>query len=643
MSALRFGAFELDLKTGELRKSGAPINLPPQPARILAVLASRSGQLVTREEIQKQIWGDETYVDFEQGLNFAIKKIRTALSDDAETPRYIETLPRRGYRFIAPVEGLPASTAQVSGDAHGSLEVATRGVMSALAHAVLERGTAGARRRLGAVLALAIIGLVAALVPLGRSVQWSEWLGAKLSPERITSLAVLPLENLSGDQEQDYFADGMTEALITDLGKTENLRVISRTSVIQYKGAKKPLPRIARELGVDAIVEGTVTLSGNRVRITAQLIRARKEAHLWSETYEGELGNILKLQGEVASDITRKIQGRLTAQQSARLGRARPVNPEAYEAYLKGRYFWNKLTRKELFDAVGYFNKAAALDPDYAPVYSGLAECYMGLGLGGGLPPGQAFPRAKEAAAKAVALDETLSDAHTSLATAYLYADWNWVMTEKEFKRAIQLNPSDELARAGYADYLFAMNRQEESLEEVRKAVLISPLSNVTNQTLAWLLYLARQYDPATDQLRKMLELYPDAAYAHALLAGCYGRKGMEKESVEEDLKAFSLSGDNPDLVASLRQAYRRSGIRGYWQAQARLRLEQSKREYVKPYEIAQLYALEGEKEQAFAWLEKAYREHSGDLVLLLREPSFDELRSDQRFQELMRRVGLPP
>jgi TolB-like protein/DNA-binding winged helix-turn-helix (wHTH) protein len=409
LSLIRFGVFELDLQTGELRKAGVLLHLPPQPFKVLALLASRQGELVAREEIQQQIWGNETFVDFEHALNFAIKKIRDTLGDDAEHPRYIETLPRHGYRFIAPVEAValpsPAATSVA---------------------AIYDRRpeTASAARRYSVrprALALAAAGLVALLAMLialnvaGLRDRLLTALGARptMAVPKIQSIAVLPLANLSHEPEQEYFADGMTDELITTLGKISALRVISRTSVMRYKGTKKPLPEIARELNVDAIVEGTVQRSGDRVRITANLLHAPSDRHLWAQTYERSLGDALTLEGEVARAIANEVKIKLTPEEHAR-----PVNPEAHRLCLLGRFHWNKRTEEGLKTAIDYFQRAIEIDPAYAPAYAGIADSYLGLTDWGFLPPKEAVPRVKAAAQKALEIDGSLAEAHTSLAQA---------------------------------------------------------------------------------------------------------------------------------------------------------------------------------------------------------------------------------
>ena len=557
--------FELDRRTGELRKAGMLVHLPPQPFKVLALLASDPGQLVTREEICQQLWGSETFVDFEQGLNHCIKQVRTVLGDDAETPRYIETLPRRGYRFIAPVDVGEASASPREGGA--------------------------------------------------------------LPYQRIQSIAVLPLENLSGDKDQEYFADGMTEELTTTLGKIGSLRVISRTSVMRYKSTKKPIPEIARELNVDAVVEGSVMRSGGRVRITANLLDARSDRHLWAESYERDLRDILALQSDVAQAIAREVQVKLTPQEQTRLARALPVNPEAYEAYLKGRH----LEYLDNAKAVEFHQRATQIDPTWAPAHAAIVTSTLVLGL----PPMEACAKARAAAGKALELDDTLSEAHSAMAQVKLDCDWDWPGTEREFKRALELDPSNSKAHHFYSHYLLAMRRFDESLIESKRALELDPLSELLNFHLAWHYVWAHQPDLAIEQCRKWLEVFPNSVLGHLFRMLAYEMKGLYEEAIGDELDS--------KMAARLKRAYGRLGARGYWQSRLDSALEQSNQHYFSPLIIAGFYARLGQREEAFAWLEKAYDERSVWMAQLSCDPRFDPLRSDPRFQELLRRMNFPP
>jgi serine/threonine protein kinase/tetratricopeptide (TPR) repeat protein len=463
---------------------------------------------------------------------------------------------------------------------------------------------------------------------------------------RIESIAVLPLANLSGDPEQEYFADGMTEELITNLGKISALRVISRTSVMRYKKTEKPLPQIARELGVDGIVEGSVLRVGDRVRITAQLIQAEQERHLWAESYERDLRDVLALQSEVARAIASEIKAKVTPQEQTRLARARPVNPEAHELYLKGRYSWNKRTPEALKKSLEYFEQAIKKDPSYAPAYAGLADSYNMLGAGfyAVLPPKQAYPRAEAAATKALQLDSTLAEAHTSLAWSKIFFDWDWQGGEREFTQAIELNPGYANAHHWYAVYLTIMGRHSEAIAQDRKAESLDPLSLIISADVALqALGPAGLYDQEMEQCRKTLEMDPSFPLAHACLSDSYKNKRMYKEAVAEMLKAIDLSGGSVVWVSALAQTYALAGRRDEAIKILNELKARSKQEYVSPNLFAYIYAGLGDKDQAFAWLEKAYEERS-DLVGGLKVGrQLDPLRSDPRFQDLLRRMNLPP
>jgi TolB-like protein/DNA-binding winged helix-turn-helix (wHTH) protein len=432
---LRFAVFEVDLRAGELTKRGLRIRLQEQPFQVLAMLLERPRELVTREELREKIWG-QTVVDFDHGVNKAINKIREALGDSAENPRFVETVARRGYRFLADVTPIDTSADRQPGPE-------TEGIVPPTESHRVELADAGVPpKRPYRAHAWAGAGLGLALV-LAASLSWILYSQSQSSP-RIRSLAVLPLESLSGDASQDYFTDGMTDELITDLGQISALRVISRTSAMAYKGVHRPLAEIARELNVEAVVEGTVLRSGERVRITAQLIQVPNEKHLWAQSYEGDLQDTLTLQNSVARAIAQQIQVRLNPQEDAALKKSNPVNAEAHEAYLRGRYFWNKRTGEGLLKATDYFRHAIDIDPNYARAYSGLADSYALSGDWeyGILSPQDAFPKAKTAATKALALDDNLSEAHTSLAFIQDLYGWDWASAEKEYKRALALNPS---------------------------------------------------------------------------------------------------------------------------------------------------------------------------------------------------------
>jgi TolB-like protein/DNA-binding winged helix-turn-helix (wHTH) protein/Flp pilus assembly protein TadD len=632
---LRFGVFELDPRAGELRKHGIRVRLQEQPLQVLATLLEHAGEIVTREELQKKLWPADTFVDFDHGLNKVINKIREALSDSADSPRFVETVARRGYRFLAEVRAAdvaPASSQEMPTQPYPAMESHDRPDLSA-DHAAPEHHLPSRAWKIWAfVLALLLI----ASVGIWKAGSWNR------SSSDIRSLAVLPLESLSGDASQDYFADGMTDELITDLGQISALRVISRTSVMAYKRARKPLSQIARELNVDAVVEGTVLRSGDQVRITAQLIEASADKQLWSQSYEGELRDTLALQNKVAKAIADQIRINLSPREQAALRTVRVVNPEAYESYLKGRYFWNKRTADSLKAARAYFDQAIEEDPNYAQAYSGLADTYALLGdwQYAVMTPKEALPKAKAAAIKALELDNALGEAHNSLAFCLDGFDWDFDSAGKEFRRAIELNPGYATAHHWYAWHLSLLGRYDQAIVEMRKAKNSDPLSLIISSDLAELLMLAHSNDESIAESQKTIEMDPNFAFAHNQLGQAYLQKQMNVEAIAEMEKAVQLSSGSPTCIANLARAYVASGRKSEAIKLLNDLKQSSNRSYSHASEIAVVYAALGDKDQAMSLLEKSYEERFNPGVLL--RPGFDPLRSDVRFKDLLRRVGFP-
>jgi TolB-like protein/DNA-binding winged helix-turn-helix (wHTH) protein/Flp pilus assembly protein TadD len=624
---LRFDTFELDLRAGELHKRGVKLRLQGQPLQLLGILLQSAGNLVTREELSSQLWPTDTFVDFDHSLHNAIGRIREVLGDSAEIPRYIETLPRRGYRFIAPVEEVEAPRISAGNGNKARVAVAV---------------APPTKRR------AALVVILCSCVAIGLAA-WLAWQHsyAKSAVPSIRSIAVLPMQNLSGDAAQEYFADGMTEELITDLAKVSALRVISRTSVMRYKGTKKGLPEIARELNVDGIVEGSVMRSGNRVRITAQLLHAPRDQHLWAETYERDLGDVLRLQSEVAQAIARQVRAQLTPQQQARFRRsARSVNPEAYEAYLRGRYYLsNQFTMAQPLNmAKSYFEESIRKDPGFALAYSGLADSYVYLAFFGQglLPPDRAYRSAKEALRKAVELDDSIGEAHDTLGLLSWRFEWDWDAAEREFNRAIALAPSYSCAHEDRAVYLSFIGRRADALAEIAKSNELDPgPSSAMTESGAY--YQLRDYEGLVESSRRGVASYPNEWVEHHSLGVGYEGTGKRLEAISEYQKAIEMSNGDQDATASLAHAF--AGIGRRAEAEKILRdLEQkSKSTYVSPYIFATVYAGLGEKDKAFEFLERAYQERSLDLSWHLKaDLRIDNLRSDPRFQTLLRRVGFP-
>jgi TolB-like protein/DNA-binding winged helix-turn-helix (wHTH) protein/tetratricopeptide (TPR) repeat protein len=631
-SVVRFGTYEISFQSGEVRKSGMRIRIQQQPLRVLEILLKHPGEVVTREQLRSQVWPAESFGDFDQAVNIAVGKLRSALGDSAENPQFIETIPKRGYRFIAEVsvvdrDGRPGKVERSSDvSASPTDDVAKSGGLTLPS----SRG----RHRWARWV---VVG-IAAIIAVAAVEAW-QFRSRSAAPGGIRSLAVLPLNNFSGDPAQDYFADGMTDQLITDLAQISALGVISRTSAMVYRGSHKPLPDIARELHVDAVVEGAVQRSGDRVRITAQLIEASSDKHLWAETYEDNVRDTLTLQKRVASNIAEHIRIKLTPQEEASLKKTRVVDPAAYEFYLKGRYFWNKRTADGLRAAVDYFNQAIEKDPKYAQAYAGLADSYALLGDWeyGVLSPSEAYPKAKAAAIKALDADDTLGEAHTSLAFSLDAFDWDWDSAETEYKRAIELSPSYATAHQWYSWHLSEMGRSDEAIAEMRKAETMDPLSLIISAEMAEILLVAHRNDEAIEQSRKAIAMDANFAIGHLELGLALMQKQNYAEAIEELQKAITLSGSSTTCISNLAYAYAVSGKK----SEASILLSDLKnRSRQNAPAISLVHVGLGENDQAMIWLEKAYAEHFNPSILL--RPTFDPLRPDAHFQNLMQRIGLP-
>jgi TolB-like protein/DNA-binding winged helix-turn-helix (wHTH) protein/Flp pilus assembly protein TadD len=631
-----FGPFEADLRSGELRKHGVRLKLQDQPFQVLALLLEHAGDVVTREELRQRLWPADTFVDFDTGLNSAVKKLRDVLVDSADEPRYIETIPRRGYRFIPPLVDPNPATVPSSAPEPG-LHPAHETASSQPAGSVVTSAESFFFTRLRLV-----FGAAALLVLLvaGFLVYRNTGAGGTKQPA-IKSLAVLPLKNLSGDASQDYLADGMTEALIGRLAGIHDLRVISRTSVMRYKDTKEALPEIAKTLGVDAIVEGSVIRVGNRIRVHAQLIRAATDEHFWSEAYDHELRDVLTLQSDVAQSIAQRVEVTITGEEHASLSSARTVDPEAYEAYLKGRYYWNKRTADSMPKAALYFEQAISKDPGYGAAYSGLADCNSGLAWHGFMSPAEALPKAYAAAQKAVEIDPQSAEAHASLALV-LDHQWDWAGAEAEFKRALELNPQYAHAHHWYGDYLSIQGRHDEALVEAKRALELDPLNLMIGTWVGLRYYLARRYDGAIEQSLNTVDLDPNFAAAHLILGESYVQQGKHKEGLDQLQKAASLSGDSPLYMAQVGVSLALAGEKKEALRAIRELQDISGKRYVSPYGVAQIYAALNDKEQTYKWLETAYRDRAVWMSYLVVDPVFDSIRSEDRFRDLLQRVGLP-
>ena len=615
-SLLRFASFEANLRTGELRKGGTKLRLQGQPFQVLACLLESPGEMVTREDLQKRLWPGETFVDFDTGLNRAVNRIREILSDSAESPRYIETLPRRGYRFIAPVEAV-GLLAQVPEPAPAVLTPAPPQVPSKKAW-----------------LPLAVAGILL----LTGILVWSWWTTRYARPQ-FRSIAVLPLENLSGDPGQEYFADGMTEELITALAKIHSLKVISRTSVMRFKGARRPLNEIARALDVDAVVEGSVLQAGGKVRVTAQLLDARQDRHIWADSYERELTDVLALQGQVAKAVAEQIRTTLTPQEDASFSQNRPLNAEAYRKLLLGRFFFNKRNVPSVQKAVAYFEESVAADPNYAPAWASLALAYTSLGTDMEIvPPETVSAKARNAAAKAIAIDDSLAEAHDALAHIKMWFEWDWSGAEKEYRRAIDLDPNGGRGHRSYSALLRVTKRFDEAVAENKRAIELDPLDVLSRAHLAWIYCDQRHPKECLEQSRSVLEMEPSATAMYLFIGSAYAQQGNYTEA----LAAFEKAKDeyNPDYLVAMAVAWVNSGHKDRAEAALRQLQSLSSTRYLSPFAVAEVNAGLGNRDAAFAWLERAYRERAAGMVGLQVSIPLDPLRSDPRFVDLTRRVG---
>jgi TolB-like protein/DNA-binding winged helix-turn-helix (wHTH) protein/Flp pilus assembly protein TadD len=633
---IRFGAFDVDLVSSEIFKHGIRIKLQDQPFQILTVLLQRPGELILREELRRKLWADDTFVDFDAGMNAAIRRLRDALNDSADQPRYIETLPRHGYRFIAEVEAFlepdPLTLAITPSARTERVSFDDRSV------AVQRDSTTVSSKTqwisgLGLTLALALILAI-------RTSDWRHRLFATHASSNIQSIAVLPLQNLSGDSSQDYFADGMTEALIANLAQIKSLRVISRTSSMHYKGTQEKLPQIAKELNVDAVVEGVVVRSGDRVRIDAQLIRADIDRHIWARSYDRRISDVLSLQADVAQAIATEIEINLTPGEQSRLAaKKRTVDPKVYEAYLKGHYFssLSRFSKEDLKKAVEYYQEAIQLDPTYAPPYAGLSEAYSKVGIWAGTD--QSVERAIEAAKKAISLDDALTEAHWSLAFILYRQMQDWSGADKEFKRALELNPNDAWAHKRYGDFQDAIGLHDPTCREPRLAQELDPLNTKFTVALATCIAGEGRFEEGVRMMKSIIEVEPENAGLRWDLGETYERKDLFPEALEQYQKGANISGRHQYLLTLMASAYAGWGK----PAEAEKLLTEMDKKYGKDGWLSALvYARMGRKEQAIRELVADSGGNCGPgkcgpgASLFISEWRFGPLRSDPRFQALL-------
>jgi TolB-like protein/DNA-binding winged helix-turn-helix (wHTH) protein len=635
----RFGPFELRVQTRELYKHGVRLKLRPQGYQVLALLLEHAGECVTREELQKRVWPSNTFVDFENGVNSAIKQLRASLNDSAAEPRYIETLPKLGYRMIATVEyeaDSPGARAADAEEESGGAKVAGD------AAAPLAARPAHSRKRLWAA-ALCVLGIVCVVAYL-------KWPRAHATPQRAAPagrimVAVLPFENLTGDGTQDYFSDGLTEEMIAQLGRLDpkEFGVIARTSVMHYQHTTEKVDQIGSELGVQYVLEGSVRRDSHKVRINAELIEVAGQRQLWAQQYDRELTNLLVVQAEIAREISDSIQLTLGSPERSESVRQPTLTPQAYQAYdlcLKGLYFWNKRDVPGFQQAIESFQQAIAKDPNYAPAYAGLANSYALMPGYTMAPASKYMPKAREAAVRALEIDDNLPEAHVALALILENYDWDWSSAEKEYRRAIESNPNYATAHQWYAEFLMWQGRFDEALRESENARRLDPLSLVIATDRGAIFYCSRQYDRAIEQFHSVREMDPTFARVH-LVVDAYVQQGRFAEALADLDEWRRTSGDGIHIRSRLVYLYGRMGQKDKAQAEMRKLEAMNRTQSLDPVVMTLAYVGVGDKDAALSSLEKAYAQRSNLLTALKVEPVYDPLRSDPRFQELLRHVGL--
>ncbi len=641
---IRFGAFELRVESGELLSQGVSLKLPPQPFKVLAVLVEHAGQLVTREEIQRQVWGADTFVDFDKGLNFCIKQIREALGDNAQAPRFIETLPRRGYRFIAPVErfnGLNSANGSAIETAEPLIADLALNPLSAPAvlQPVKQRSTRSPAPHQRTWIIVIVVGLALVLYTLWKRLPASQTVGEK------KMLVILPFENLNADPSQDYFSDGLTEEMITQLGRLQprQLGVIARTTALTYKNTAKDIRQIGQELKVNFVLEGSVRREADRLRITAQLIQVSDQTHLWSETYERSERDLLQIQSEVANRVASALALELFPNSSKNSASASTI-PEAYDAYLKGRYLVTKDTLPDLERSIAYFDEATEKDPNFAPAYAAAVEARVLLTTWKNSPSTEVLAKSKADAEKAIELDPTLGEAYSALGAVNFWFEWNWSEAEKQIKRGVELNPSNPNSHILYANYLLSQGETEQAVSHLQQATRLDPVSLLTNGLAAFCYLRARHYEEAITQAKRMLELEPKSPAAHDCLISAYHYQGRYEDMREVMVKRMTEQEDARSRVKALKQGNAKETIERLEGEQLkRVRAAFSKGEKINTFWFAQFAARLGEKDLAFQSLEQALTERLPFCVFINIYPDCDTLREDRRFIDLVRRMKLRP
>jgi TolB-like protein/DNA-binding winged helix-turn-helix (wHTH) protein/Tfp pilus assembly protein PilF len=633
---LCFDGFEVDLSSGEVWKHGIRVRLQVQPFRVLHVLLERRGEIVTRDELKQTLWPADTFVDFDDGLNTAVKKIRDLLGDSADRPRYIETIPRRGYRFVAPVKMLQGVDPVAVLERHTQEQVIVEPVTN-VAEAVVSVPRSIRRYRWVAGIAVILLAGACAFAWRTDRSNLRTRIRGKVSPPRIQSIAVLPLDNLSRDPSQEYFSDGITDALITSLAQIHSLHVISRTSAMRYKKTSKSLPEIARELGVDAVFEGSVQRDANRVRIAGQLIQADTDTSLWGKSYEFDLSDALKIESEVSRAIATEIRNNITPEEYERLSRVRTIAPAAQDLFLQARNSEENRDDVSLGHAIQQYEKALALQPDFAEAYAGISRAWLERGVWGAIEFRDAEVPARSAALKALQLDPGLGDAHAALAQLFAFYDFSWVTAEQEFRRAIELEPNSTYAHRSYGVVLEALSRFPEAIAEEQRALTFDPLSSLTESEYARVLFRARRFEEAVRHFQRAIELDPQNFGAHTRLAEVYEQTGEFHEALA--LIQETIRNNNPAPM-KLGRAYALLGRR----SDALNILRDVTRRVPNPkstYEISVVYFALGDRDRGFEWLTKAFDQRQMVIYTGV-DPRFDNVRNDPRFNALVHRLGTP-
>ena len=621
----RFALFEVHFRAGELRKEGRRIRLQEQPFRVLVMLLEHPGEVVTRAELHQKLWPADTFVDFDHGLNSAVARLREALTDSAERPRYVETVARRGYRFIGQLEPVYSPRALVPGDLGPEDSLLIRLI----------------RRPWNWNKSVPVLALAGLLVLVATALLLRRTFRSEAVNKTIDSVAVLPFKNAAASPDQELLADGITQSAIDHLSRLSNLKVISLGSVLRYRGRQDDVRQIGRDLGVGSVMIGRIDFRGDHMIVMAELVNASDGSHIWGEQYDRKVSDIMSVQEDISQEIATKLEVRLNAQQKKLLRKRYSQDFEAYQIYLRGRYYWNRRSQEDLQRGIAYFEQAIERDPSNALAYAGLADSYFVRAISGALPTGDAMPKAKAAALKALELDDSLAEAHTSLAQVTANYEWNWDKAEAEYLRAIELNPSYSTGHHYYATFLMAMGRHAEALGEMKKAEALDPLSPIIATFIGKAYYYARNNDEAIMRYEKVLDTDPEFRVARSFLIHSLEQAGRFDQAVAQAKIEAAQAGLGSDSAASLEHAYKAKGERGYWKEVLR-QVDGGKDPGAgSDLDIAAIYTKLGNKERAFDLLERAYAGRNMWLINLKVDPRFDDLRSDRRYADLLHRLGL--